>query len=129
LFNTTSVSAPPLTAQSCSAATAAIHGRRVLTRLFCVTSRHIHAMLRHMRTTVRLNEALLRRAKEEARRRGETLTSLIEQGVRLSLAGGQPRGEPARRPPLPVSRVRGGTLPGVDLDDSAQLLDRMEGRD
>ena len=81
-----------------------------------------------MRTTVRLNEALLRKAKEEARRRGETLTSLIEQGLRLTLTGGARRGQQARSSPLPISRVHGGTLPGVDLDDSARLLDRMEGR-
>jgi hypothetical protein len=79
-----------------------------------------------MRTTVRLSEALLKKAKEEARRRGETLTSLIEQGLRLTLAGGQRAAD--TRPPLPVSRVRGGTLPGIDLDDSARLLDRLEGR-
>jgi hypothetical protein len=31
-----------------------------------------------------------------------------------------------QRVKLPVSRSRGGTLPGIDLDDSASLLDRME---
>jgi hypothetical protein len=29
---------------------------------------------------------------------------------------------------LPVSNVSGGTLPGVDLNDTSALLDRMEGR-
>lgn len=78
-----------------------------------------------MRTTVRLDEALLAQAKREAARRGTTLTALIEQGLRLALLR-------AKRPPagarvtLPVSRRRGGVLPGVDLDDSAALLDRME---
>jgi len=60
-----------------------------------------------MRTTVHLDENLLRRAKREAHKRGETLTSLIEQGLRLML-----------------TRSR----PGIDLNDSAALLDRMEGR-
>jgi hypothetical protein len=80
-----------------------------------------------MRTTVRLHEALLRQAKDEASRRGETLTALIERGLRLVLA--QPsRG--ARRPRirLPVSRAAGGTRPGVDLDNSVMLLDVLEGR-
>jgi hypothetical protein len=81
-----------------------------------------------MRTTVRLNDALLGQAKREAQRRGETLTALIEQGLRLVLA--QPR-PVARRPRvvLPVCSAGGGTLPGVDLNDSAGLLDRMEGRE
>ena len=84
-------------------------------------------MSRHMRTTVRLDEALLERAKREAGRRGETLTSLIERGLRLVLANPEkrPRG---RRVEIPVCREGGGTLPGVDLDDSAALLDIVEGR-
>lgn len=80
-----------------------------------------------MRTTVRLDEALLERAKREAGRRGETLTALIERGLRLVLAS------PQRRPErlhveVPVCREGGGTLPGVDLDDSAALLDIADGR-
>jgi hypothetical protein len=79
------------------------------------------------RTTVRLDDALLERAKREAARRGETLTSLIERGLRLVLARPQKR---RRRPhvEIPVCRAGGGTLPGVDLDDSAALLDIVEGR-
>jgi hypothetical protein len=84
-------------------------------------------MSRHMRTTVRLDEALLGRARREAERRGETLTSVIERGLRLLLAN------PEKRPKrhhveIPVCREGGGTLPGVDLDDSAALLDVIEGR-
>lgn len=76
---------------------------------------------------MRLDEALLERAKREAGRRGETLTALIERGLRLVLAS------PQRRPErlhveVPVCREGGGTLPGVDLDDSAALLDIADGR-
>jgi hypothetical protein len=80
-----------------------------------------------MRTTVRLDDALLARAKREGRRRGETLTSLIERGLKLVLAGPPPRRD-RRRVVIPVSPARGGTLPGVDLDDSAALLDIVGGR-
>jgi hypothetical protein len=80
-----------------------------------------------MRTTVRLDDALLRAAKKEAARRGETLTSLIERGLRLVLARPERR-SPRRRVEIPVCREGGGTLPGVDLDDSAALLDIIEGR-
>lgn len=84
-------------------------------------------MSRHMRTTVRLEDALLERAKREAERRGETLTALIERGLRLVLASPDTRPK-RRRVEIPVCREGGGTLPGVDLDDGAALLDIVEGR-
>jgi hypothetical protein len=84
-------------------------------------------MSRHMRTTVRLPDGLLNQVKREAEQRGETVTALIEQGLRLVLA--QTRTTIQKEPvKLPVSAVGGGVLPGVDLNDSAALLDVMEGR-
>ena len=85
-------------------------------------------MSRHMRTTIRLDDALLENAKREAARRGETLTTLIEKGVRLVLAQ-HPAPRKRRRVVLPVCRAGGGARPGVDLNDSAALLDLMEGRE
>ena len=80
-----------------------------------------------MRTTVRLPDGLLNQVKREAEQRGETVTALIEQGLRLVLA--QTRTTSQKEPvKLPVSAVGGGVLPGVDLNDSAALLDVMEGR-
>jgi hypothetical protein len=70
------------------------------------------------RTTVRLDDALLDQVKREA--------ALIEQGLRLVLAE-RPRRRRARYV-LPVSPQAGGMLPGVDLNDSADLLDILEGR-
>ena len=76
---------------------------------------------------MRLDDGLLDQARREAERRGETLTSLIERGLRLVLAN--PDKRPQRSPvEIPVCREGGGTLPGVDLDDSAALLDIAEGR-
>lgn len=84
-------------------------------------------MSRHMRTTVRLDDALLEQAQREARRRGQTLTSLLAEGLRQVLARGT--AAPKRHAvALPVCKAGGGTLPGVDLDDSAALLDLMEER-
>jgi hypothetical protein len=81
-----------------------------------------------MRTTVRLDPASLERAREEAARRKTTLTSLIEQGLELVLR--RPMKRPKRRSvSLPECRAGGGTLPGVDLNDSDALLDRMDARD
>jgi hypothetical protein len=78
-----------------------------------------------MRTTVRLDDALLERARREASRRGLTLTALIEQGLRLAMR--QPLETPVKdRVALPECRAGGGLEPGVNLDDSASLLDRMD---
>ena len=83
-------------------------------------------MLVCVRTTVRLDEGLLREAKAEASRKGQTVTELIEHGLRLVLA--RARGTKRRgRITLPVSRAAGGTHSGVDLDDSSALLDLLDG--
>jgi hypothetical protein len=81
-----------------------------------------------MRTTVRLDDGLLERAKQEAERRGTTLTALIEQGIRLVLRRPQPS-ERRKRITLPVSRTGGGAMAGVDLNDTAALLDRLDERE
>ena len=80
-----------------------------------------------MRTTVRLDPALMAKAREASARTGETLTAMIERGLRLVLA----RPGPNRRRTIiriPVSRAAGGLRAGVNLDDSAGLLDIMEKR-
>jgi hypothetical protein len=76
-----------------------------------------------VRTTVRLDDALLAEAKALAARTGRTLTQVIEDSLRQALAA-RP-GREGRRTELPV--VRGGRLrPGVNLDSMSDLLDAME---
>mgnify|MGYP001078650579 CR=1 FL=1 len=80
-------------------------------------------MLWHMRTTVRLDEHLLQQAKQHAVASGTTLTAVLEQALRESLAR---RAAAARLEPVRLKTFRGGGVrPGVDLDDSASLLDVM----
>lgn len=79
-----------------------------------------------LRTTVRLEESLLEQAKAEAARQKTTVTALIEEGLHLVLKNAQ-KPVKRRRVVLPVSRQGGGTRPGVDLSNSAELLDIMEG--
>ena len=81
-----------------------------------------------MRTTIRLPDDLLREARRKAAETDRTLTSLIEDALRAALRGRPQTGEdpePARL----TTYGSGGILPGVDLDDSAALLDRMESSD
>jgi hypothetical protein len=80
-----------------------------------------------MRTTIRLDDALLAQAKVEAARRGSTLTAVIEDALRELLARVESRRDPA---PFELPTFAGnGLQPGVDLDDSASLLDLVEGDD
>jgi hypothetical protein len=67
-----------------------------------------------MRTTVRLPEDLLRRAKRKAAAEGRTLTALIEDGLR-AVVDERPQHPKRRRVVLPVSKATGGLMPGVDL--------------
>ena len=74
------------------------------------------------RTTVRLPEDLLRRAKRKAAAEGRTLTSLIEDGLRRVVIEARPKTRPKRKRVYPrVSTTTGGPRPGVDISDSAAL--------
>lgn len=79
-----------------------------------------------MRTTIRLREDLLKRAKRRAAREHRTLTSVIEEGVAIVLTAPPKRSK--ERIEIPVSRAAGGLQPGVDLNSSAGLEALMEGR-
>lgn len=76
-----------------------------------------------MRTTVRLDPRLLSEAKKYAAETGRTLTSVLEDAVRETLA--RRRARPGAKPVRLRTVKGGGTRPGVDLDDSASLLDLM----
>ena len=77
-----------------------------------------------MRTTIRLDDQLLANVKTLAAETGRSLTSVIEDALREMLARATKTDE---RPPVRLTTVSGnGLMPGVDLDDSATLLDLME---
>jgi urease accessory protein UreF len=79
-----------------------------------------------VKTTLNLDEDLMRAVRERARRQGVTLTKLVSDALRLALA--EP--PPARfRLDLPVTR--GNRMPALDIDSNAALeeyLDRAEQR-
>ncbi len=77
-----------------------------------------------MRTTVRLDEHLLAQAKQYAAASGKTLTAVLEDALREALAR---RNTKIRRKPVRLRTCGGGGVrPGVDIDDSASLLELME---
>lgn len=76
-----------------------------------------------MKTTLDVDDALLRTAKERAAATGRTLTSMVEAGLREVLRAEQaPRG----RHRLKWIVAEGGPLPGVDVADRDALYGRME---
>jgi uncharacterized protein DUF6364 len=79
------------------------------------------------RTTVRLPEDLIKRAKRKATAEGRTLTSLIEDGLRLIMAEGQ-KAKKSKRVMPRVSKATGGPAPGVDYTSFSALeeLDDLE---
>jgi len=78
-----------------------------------------------MRTTVRIDDKLLQQAKLYALETGCTLTKLLEQSLGETLARSK-KYVPGK--PVSLITVGGdGVLPGVDLDDSASLLEIMDG--
>jgi hypothetical protein len=78
-----------------------------------------------MRTTIRLDDALLRQAKAAAAASGRSLNDLIVDAVRAALSA---RPSPKRVAEIPTFRGR-GLQPGVDLDNSAGLLQLMDDDD
>jgi hypothetical protein len=78
-----------------------------------------------MRTTVRLDDALVREAKIRAAEQGITFTQLIDESLRERLAA---RPRPTKTGPFRLrSYGKGGTRPGVDLDDNRAVRDLMDG--
>lgn len=79
-----------------------------------------------MRTTVDLPESLLAEAKERAARERRSLSAVIADALRSSFA----RSEQAAAAAVDLPTFKGdGLAPGVDLDDTASLLDVMEDDD
>ncbi len=80
-----------------------------------------------MRTTIKIDDGLLAEAKTRAAKSGRTLNAVVEDALREAFARRAAADRPSR-PELPV--FRGSRLvAGVDLDDSAALLDLMERAD
>lgn len=77
-----------------------------------------------MRTTLNLDDELMRTLKRRAAETGRTMTEMIEEALREMLARpSQGREEREFR----WVTVKGKVRPGVDLSDRDSLLDAMEG--
>jgi hypothetical protein len=80
-----------------------------------------------MRTTLNLDDQLLAEAKRLAATRGSTLTAVMEDALRIVVRRAE---EVDKRETIELpsyGEPGAGFMPGVDLDDSAALLELMEG--
>ena len=83
---------------------------------------HTDCMVFHMKTTLNIDDTVMKRLRQEAARTGRTMSELVESALRQLL---ESRSEPAEVRPLP-SFDSGGAL--VDISDRETLYQAMEGR-
>ena len=77
-----------------------------------------------MRTTLKIDDTLLRKLKVTAAKTGQTLSQAAEEAIRAFL---NPRRGPETKPvSLPVSKHDLGLRPGVNLDSNAALAETMD---
>lgn len=78
-----------------------------------------------MRTTIHIDDQLFVELKKVAADTGRTLTATIQDALRESLY----RRRETERPVVDLPVFHGtGVMPGVDLNDSAALLDLMSNK-
>ena len=77
-------------------------------------------MVFHMKTTLNIDESIMKRLRQESAKTGRTISELVESALRLSLR----RRKPAPQlPPLPVFDSGGAK---VDIADREILYQVME---
>lgn len=74
----------------------------------------------HMKTTVEISDALLDQARKVAERRGVTLRTLIEEGLRVAVKSAAPR---------PRFRLRNASFAGQGLDPAFDGAEWQQLRD
>ena len=81
-------------------------------------------MVCHMKTTLNIDETVMRQLREETARRGTTMSSLVEAGLRRILAHAGPgAGIPDTLPPLPTWRSGGLRVDIANREELYRLLD------
>lgn len=78
-------------------------------------------MVFHMKTTLVIDDQVMRRLKQEAARQKKTISELVEAALRMFL---KPRGPAAKLPPLPKFKC-GGLL--IDISNREELHKALDG--
>jgi len=77
-------------------------------------------MVFHMKTTLNIDDSVMKRLRQESARTGRTISDLVESALRLALRRKKPSPE---LPPLPVFNSGGAK---VDVADREALYHVME---
>ena len=81
-------------------------------------------MVCHMKTTLNIDETVMQRLREEATRRGTTMSALVEAGLRRVLAAPGSLGAPPETlPPLPVWKSGGFKVDIANREELYRILD------
>ena len=80
-------------------------------------------MVNNMKTTLVIDDQVMRQLKQEAARQGTTMSALVEGALRLWLENSKK----GRRKPKPLPAYHAGRLL-VDIADREALYNAMEGR-
>lgn len=83
-------------------------------------------MVLHMKTTLNIDNSVMRRLREEAARRGVTMSVLVEAGLRRILDGSRKAGGASGR--LSALPSWSGGEPRVDVANRNELYAVMEDR-
>jgi hypothetical protein len=78
-----------------------------------------------MRTTLDIDDSVLRQAKKLAAEENKTLTRIIEEALRVRLS---PKARGGKKFKLRLLTKTGRMIPGTNLADRDLLYERMEGR-
>lgn len=81
-------------------------------------------MVSHMKTTLNIDDTVMARLREEAARRGTTMSELVEAGLRLILEEGTSEEAARKLPRLPAWSSGGAT---VDVANREHLYSVMDG--
>lgn len=76
-----------------------------------------------MKTTLNLDDQVLRHAKERAARDGVTLTRFVENALRAKLMAATRKGQGFK---LRITAVKGKRPPNVDISDREALYDVID---
>ncbi|MBI4264559.1 MAG: CopG family transcriptional regulator [Acidobacteria bacterium] len=78
-----------------------------------------------MRTTLTLDDDVAAKLRAEARRSGQSFREVVNEAIRRGLMNRQP--SRSTGPFRVAARDLGNLKPGLDLDNIADLLERVEG--
>jgi len=77
-------------------------------------------MVFHMKTTLNIDDSVMKKLKQEAARRGCTMSELVESALRLLL---QPRKTSTKIPPLPTFKSEGHRVDIADREALYRVMD------